>query len=136
MTSPTKQGKAKLPYVLILAGGLLLAVVAVILLRTTVSAQPADLASAETQYPFIVGTRIDTCNLCHVPNAIPNLNAYGTAFLNNGLNAAALVAIENIDSDGDGFTNIQELRAFTFPGDPNDKPQAATATPTMTRVPT
>src|SRR5512135_1028215 len=120
MTSPTKQGKAKLPYVLILAGGLLLAVVAVILLRTTVSAQPADLASAEAQYPFIVGSRIDTCNLCHVPNAIPNLNPYGSAYLNHGRNPAALVAIETLDSDGDTFTNIQELRALTFPGDPKD----------------
>lgn len=131
---PNKQKKGKLPYVFIAGGALVLAVAAGLLLRapTPVSATPSFLGLAETQYPFIVGTRIDTCNLCHVPNAIPSLNAYGTAFLNNGLTAAALVAIENMDSDGDGFTNIQELRALTFPGDPNDHPAANTATPTRT----
>jgi hypothetical protein len=29
---------------------------------------------------------------------------------------------EDADSDGDGFTNGQEIRALTFPGDPNDRP--------------
>ncbi len=139
MTPTQKQGKTKLPYVLILAGGLILAMVAVILIRTNVTATPSFLGLAEAQYPFIVGSRIDTCALCHLSTGVPsasNLNPYGTDFLNHGLNAAGLMAIENLDSDGDGFTNIQELRAFTFPGDPNDHPAAntATATPTATRT--
>ncbi len=28
----------------------------------------------------------------------------------------------DLDSDGDGYTNIQELNAGTYPGDPNDYP--------------
>ncbi len=133
-SSNQKERKSKIPYLFILGGALVLALGAGLLLRrpTPASATPSFLTLAEAQYPFIVGSRIDTCNLCHVPNAIPSLNAYGTDFLNHGLNAAALTAIENLDSDSDGFTNIQELRALTFPGDPTDHPQAASATPTAT----
>ncbi len=140
-SSTHKERKSKIPYVFIAGGALVLAVAAGLLLRkpTPASATPSFLGVAESQYPFIVGSRIDTCTLCHMSTGSPsasNLNPYGTAFLNNGLNAAALVAIENMDSDGDGFTNIQELRALTFPGDPNDHPQAATATSIPTSVPT
>ncbi len=133
-SSTNKKRKSKIPFVFIAGGASVLAIAAGLLLRTPTpaSATPSFLGLAESQYPSIVGSRIDSCNLCHVPNAIPSLNAYGTAFLNNGLNAAALVAIENLDSDGDGFTNIQEIRALTFPGDPIDHPQAASPTPTRT----
>ncbi len=131
-SSNKKERKSKIPIIFIACGAFVLAIAAGLLLSrpTPVSATPSFLGLAEAQYPFIVGSRIDTCDLCHVPNSIPNLNAYGTDFLNHGLNAAALVAIENLDSDGDGFTNIQELHAFTFPGDPNNKPPANTAAPT------
>ena len=30
--------------------------------------------------------------------------------------------IKNLDSDGDGYTNIEELNAGTYPGDPDDHP--------------
>ena len=33
-------------------------------------------------------------------------------------------SIESADSDGDGYTNIEEIAAGTFPGDPNDFPNA------------
>jgi hypothetical protein len=38
--------------------------------------------------------------------------------------------IESADSDGDGFTNIAEINAKTFPGDAASKP--ATPPPTAT----
>jgi hypothetical protein len=34
-----------------------------------------------------------------------------------------------LDSDNDGFTNLQELQAKTLPGDPSSKPAAADTTP-------
>lgn len=75
------------------------------------------------------GTTIDSCNLCHTVK--PNLNSYGNAYLTSGYN---FKAIENLDSDGDGFTNIAEINARTFPGDPNSKPISNTDTtpPTIT----
>ena len=65
-------------------------------------------------------TRLNTCSVCHIdPNGGGTRNSYGSDFENNGHNFAT---IESLDSDGDGFSNIQEINARTFPGDPNDKP--------------
>lgn len=75
------------------------------------------------------GTAIDSCNLCHTVK--PALNNFGNAYLTSGYNFRT---IENQDSDGDGFTNIEEINARTFPGDPNSKPVSNTDTtpPTVT----
>jgi hypothetical protein len=56
----------------------------------------------------------DNCTLCHTwPSVV--YNAYGQAYRDNGKN---WVAIENMDSDGDGRTNIQEINQdCSFPGD-------------------
>lgn len=80
--------------------------------------------------------------LCHIPNNISNnirnkfqkeipqkensqsLNPYGMALKahsNIGM-PLALAVIEKLDSDGDGFTNIDEIHNLTFPGDSNDFP--------------
>jgi hypothetical protein len=66
------------------------------------------------------GTVLDTCTLCHT--SVPARNPYGDDFFNAGANLAALDAIANIDSDGDGATNITEINALTFPGDPGSIP--------------
>jgi hypothetical protein len=65
-----------------------------------------------------------TCLLCHTgyPASSPsinNLNAYGTDYMNNGYSFSA---IESLDSDGDGYTNIAEIRAGSFPGDASSHP--------------
>jgi hypothetical protein len=36
--------------------------------------------------------------------------------------AAAVEAIESLDSDADGYTNIEEIQANHFPGDDSDDP--------------
>jgi hypothetical protein len=100
---------------------------------TYVLAEAADLALVRAQYPVMKGLRIDSCNLCH--NSIPGLNSYGAAYKSSGRNQTALVDIQNQDSDGDGWTNIQEIIALTFPGNPNDHPGANTATFTPTVAP-
>jgi len=67
------------------------------------------------------GSRLDSCLTCHTTQSggAENLNPYGKDF------AAAnhdFGAIEPKDSDGDGFSNIDEIKAGTFPGDPNENP--------------
>ena len=40
-------------------------------------------------------------------------------------------AVENLDSDGDGFTNIEEIQAHTFPGNAADNPDTVVTTTTV-----
>ena len=104
---------------------------------TTAQANTGDYTLAHNTYPGMVGTRIDSCSFCH--SSVPSLNPYGQAYKNGGRNlASSLTNIESLDSDGDGFTNIQEIKALTFPGDATDHPTALpspTATNTATKVP-
>ena len=83
-----------------------------------------------------MGTRLDTCESCHTTGRSTNL--YGTHLKSEfsklmvledlteeqKLEAfrAALGAIEKLDSDNDGYSNIEEISARTFPGDPGDHP--------------
>ena len=65
------------------------------------------------------------------------LNAYGLAYLNNGRTLAAVTAIESQDSDGDGYSNIDEINDNRYPGDAASKPGqdlAPTKTYTMSQV--
>ena len=84
------------------------------------------------------GTRLDTCNTCHSTGRSTNL--YGTHLKSefsrmmnsSGGNLteeqtwdafrAAIRDIEELDSDNDRYSNIEEIRARTFPGDPGDHP--------------
>jgi hypothetical protein len=119
---------------LIISGALILLAVMIASTAPQIgSAAPTDLGNAAVKYPIINGSAIQTCDLCHTAS-IPNLNPYGTAYKNNGRNTAAFGAIENLDSDGDGFTNITEINALTFPGNASSKPAAPA--PTNTPVPT
>jgi hypothetical protein len=73
------------------------------------------------------GTALNTCSLCHV-NSPPDLalNPYGNDYSANNNDFAA---IETLDSDGDGFSNLVEIQAGTFPGDPASRPAGADTTP-------
>ena len=82
-----------------------------------VHALPAYLTSFETTYTNAAGSRIDSCNLCHT--AVPQLNSYGTAFATAD---HMFAPIEGLDSDGDGATNLAEIDAHSFPGNPSDTP--------------
>lgn len=67
------------------------------------------------------GSKLDSCLTCHTSPAGGKeyLNPYGTDLA--GVQGD-FAAIEPKDSDGDGATNIDEIKAEKFPGDPNDKP--------------
>lgn len=77
------------------------------------------------------------CNICHDlkdPKAKPSKKTLGAMgkdyqtqlqkFGKNNLDAV-LKAIENLDSDGDGATNLEELRLGTIPSDASSMPAKA-----------
>ena len=91
-------------------------------------ALPAFYKMFRTKYGWTSG-----CNICHSSKKggdSPNL--YGRAFLHNGMNLTTFTKIEKTDSDRDGFSNIAEILARSYPGDAastpeNVKPTADTA---------
>lgn len=107
-------------------------------------------------YPELAGTKLDSCALCHnggayekKPGVVVELgscqwchysygydksgdindtiNNFGSSYLVKGKNSAALIAIEQEDSDGDGYSNIDEIGARRFPGNASDDPSKVTA---------
>ena len=97
------------------------------------SARESYKPAFEAKYSSAVGTRIDECLLCHTTSFgfIRNPNPYGTDYQKNGLN---FTMIEPLDSDGDGFTNIDEIHNLTFPGDAKDFQRSPTAGKTTTGI--
>ena len=102
-------------------------------------------------YADKAGTKLDNCNLCHSGGSYMNskgkevqlgscqwchqtygydgagsiqdtMNAYGVAYKENGRNAQAVAAIDDTDSDNDGYTNAQEIAANAMPGSADDYP--------------
>ena len=106
-------------------------------------------------YPSKAGTKLDSCALCHSGGAYTSggkvttlgscqwchykygydksgdisttLNPYGKDYRDNGRSTAAFGAIENRDSDGDGYSNKDEIAAVRYPGDATDDPSKITA---------
>ena len=110
-----------------------------------------DAAKFLAVYPDKAGTKLDHCALCHSGgqyekkpgvwvslgscqwchysygydgsgNIGDTMNPYGLDYFASGRSTAAITAIQGDDSDGDGYTNIEEITADRFPGDPNDDP--------------
>ncbi|TFH46684.1 MAG: hypothetical protein E4G94_01885 [ANME-2 cluster archaeon] len=64
------------------------------------------------------------CKICHVQSSgLGPLNEYGNDFYKNGKSNDAVTML---DSDGDGYQNLDELNNGTFPGDPDSYPGAET----------
>lgn len=73
------------------------------------------------------GTALDTCSTCHTSGS--SFNPYGQAINDAGgegadAGLAAIQAVEGDDSDGDGFSNFDEIDNLTFPGDNTSFPAA------------
>jgi hypothetical protein len=102
-------------------------------------------------YPELAGTKLDHCALCHSGGSYVNerdqtvtlgscqwchysygydasgdiadtMNEYGNDFKTYGRSVQAVLAISDLDSDGDGYTNAAEIAAGTYPGNANDHP--------------
>jgi hypothetical protein len=100
-----------------------------ILIGTPMVSAKSNYLSSFNQHYNTSGTNLDSCKTCHTSSGGGALDPYGRAYSGNGRNFAS---IETLDSDSDGFTNIEEINALTFPGNPNDYPQTTPATPTAT----
>lgn len=62
------------------------------------------------------------CVTCHVKMGSTALNPYGMELKGKPKTAASLKAIEKMDADKDGFSNMAEIKAGTLPGDPKSHP--------------
>ncbi len=112
-----------------------------IFLATILTAVAASMAIAYSSYTPLFNTEYGTagtnggstlgsCITCHVnSNGIGGLNSYGTDWKVFGGDAAAFAAIEDRDSDGDGYSNIDEILVDTFPGDAASQPAPANDPP-------
>ena len=103
-------------------------------------------------YPSILGTRLDDCQTCHSGkiedgrlagsscdnchdlllhgtghSALETLNPFGRDYLQAGRSKGALESIEERDSDGDGFSNEEEVSAGRYPGSERSRPGQAVA---------
>lgn len=95
------------------------------------AARPTYFAAFKDKYSTS-GTRLDTCNTCHTSGGGSPRNPYGLSFSDSGHDFSS---IETLDSDSDGFTNIEEINALTFPGDANDNPKSNSTTNEKSRTP-
>lgn len=104
-----------------------------------------------TAYPDAADSKLDHCALCHSGGQYEKktdywvsmgscqwchysygydgageiedtINVYGADYKAAGRNAVAVTSIDTLDSDGDGYTNSEEIAAGTFPGNENDHP--------------
>ena len=64
-----------------------------------------------------------SCNACHTNGGGSKLNAYGEQFKAHGKNAGAFEQIAKLDADGDGFSNDDEARAKSNPGNKASTPK-------------
>lgn len=113
------------------ATALVVVALGVFALSDTASATNGVLDNFTATYPSTAGTALDSCSTCHT--SVPALNAYGSAVRAGGMNFAG---IEGLDSDGDGFSNLQEIRALTLPGSSSSRPTTPTTTSTTTSTST
>jgi hypothetical protein len=111
-----------------------LALVAVAGLTTLAAAKATDVGTFRTTYGSHIKDGSDLakampCLVCHdkMPATKTGLNPYGMdvgkAAAGKPVDAKVLAAVERMDSDKDGVSNIDEIRAGTHPGDPNSKPK-------------
>ncbi|MCG3114675.1 MAG: JDVT-CTERM domain-containing protein [Candidatus Manganitrophus sp. SA1] len=91
-------------------------------------ANNGDLGLFNTKYGT-ASTGLSSCTLCHGNastssiTAVRPLTSYGADYLAQGRgNSTSFGTIEPKDSDGDGFSNLTEIEARTFPGNANSKP--------------
>ncbi|RJP96261.1 MAG: hypothetical protein C4518_00310 [Desulfobacteraceae bacterium] len=139
--------KQKVAFIIVLAGMFALATAAFAAYHHEGEKDADKFLSA---CPDAAGTKLDHCALCHSGGEYENkgkmvtlgscqwchysygydgagdiettINDYGADYKSNGRNAAAVTAIGSMDSDGDGYTNQEEIEAITFPGNADDHP--------------
>ena len=82
-------------------------------------AEPAFARQYKNQYGYM-----PSCNACHKDGGGTPVNRYGQQFKDAGLNAGAFAAIAQLDADGDGARNGEEVAARSNPGSDRSTPAA------------
>lgn len=107
----------------------LLALSALTILSLALARPPYRLAAIAQLHltPDQGNTRSVTCQFCHVnPNGGPPWNPFGENVRSNfrgDINQALYDALRAMkDSDGDGYLDVLEVFAGTWPGNPDSKP--------------
>lgn len=106
---------------------LFVVVASVMLVTAAAFALPKDAETFKELYKPKDGSALASagCLVCHdkMPPTKTGLNPYGADLVKQKTrDAGGFKAIENLDSDKDGFSNIAEIQAGTLPGDPASKP--------------
>lgn len=83
--------------------------IALVLIPSAAFASMARQNEFKAAYP--AAKALHNCKTCH--EATPKLNYYGNDLQANANNPKA---VESLDSDGDGKTNLEEINAGTNPG--------------------
>ena len=94
----------------------------------------AYLPAFKAAYPELIGTRVDTCELCHdtIKKDGGDVEYKKNEFAKQWKEADKnFPAVENLDADDDGYTNLQEIQAGTFPGVASDNPSTVVTTTTI-----
>jgi hypothetical protein len=105
----------------IVAGGTLLLALWVFHGQRAVEAQPTYLTAFEQGHPYAIGTKLDSCVLCHTSLTTHERNPFGAAFQAANHDFTAIEGPTD-DADGDGWSNLDEIKSLSFPGDPADRP--------------
>jgi hypothetical protein len=103
-----------------------------LLIAATSFAKPPFLKVFVTTYKIKPTSALGkaSCLACHQPPSPPRRNPYGLA-VQSAMEAAhvrmltpeILKSVEKKDSDNDGFSNLEEIKADKMPGDPKSKPE-------------
>lgn len=107
----------------------MLAVLAIAGAPLGVQARSSYLSTFNTTYGT-ANTKLDSCGTCHA-SSTSTWNAYGNdvkANIASGI-SKALSIVEPLDSDGDKFSNLDEINALSLPGDPKDVPAVVSTCP-------
>lgn len=108
-----------------------LALLVVVGVATWAAAKPGDLSTFKQVYSPKEGTALAgaNCLTCHakMPPSKTELNPYGKdvqkAAAGKAVDDKVLHSIDKLDSDKDSFSNVDEIKAGTLPGDPTSKPK-------------
>lgn len=87
---------------------------------SSVQAIPSLETALIKQYPALRDTQLQSCTTCHMPAKEGFLNDYAVDLKEARMDFAK---IEELDSDQDGKTNIQEIKEETFPGSQSIGPE-------------
>ncbi|NQT36164.1 MAG: hypothetical protein HQ581_01665, partial [Planctomycetes bacterium] len=110
-TSPSVSGATKL----CVAG-----VTIVLLGASSVFAIPSLQTAFIAHYPELRESQLNSCTTCHMPAKKDFLNGYGLALKDARMD---FEKVEELDSDEDGTTNIEEIKEELFPGSQGKFPE-------------